>query len=56
MVDIRFFYDPHTNVHITRGHLHLDQTLVEGRTFAPIPNAIHIEGFDTVTSKTVKCL
>jgi hypothetical protein len=50
VVDIRFFYDPHTGVRSTRGHLHLDQTPVEGRTFAPIPNTIRIDGFDIILS------
>jgi hypothetical protein len=54
VVDIRFFYDLHIDVRITRRYLHLDQTPVEGRTFAPIPNTIRIDSFDTVMDKTVQ--
>jgi hypothetical protein len=44
VVDIHFFYDPHTGVCTTRRHLHLDQTPVEGHTFFPIPNTIRMDG------------
>jgi hypothetical protein len=48
VIDIHFFHDPHTGVRSTRGHLHLDQTLVEDHAYAQVLNTIRIDDFDII--------